>query len=467
MAQSTKGATLCQVQSELEMLKAAEGLPFRRLLDERRITDALEQAGVTYRERVYSPPTTLFGFLSQVLAGKGSSCQEAVSRVLVERVTNRQPPCSADTSSYCQARRRLPEEVLSRLARETGQELDRAAPERWLWKGRHVKLVDGSTAEMTDTPENQAEYPQSRAQRPGLGFPMLRLVVLISLAVGTVLECAVGPCRGKKTGEQNLFRQLWSTLEPDDIVLGDCLYDAYRDIALLKARGVDTLFGKKQSRVVDFRRGRSLGPDDHVVTWKKPKYDAQRFESREEWEALPDELEMREVRRTLRRRGFRARTIIIVTTLRDGTLYSAEELIELFGLRWHCELDLRSIKQSLGMCRLKCKTPDMVRRELWVYLLAYNLVRTRMAQAAAVHAVLPRNLSFTAAQTHLHYFGLAIQRVAPLEYARLETALLKAIASHPVGARPGRKEPRAVKKRQQKYSYLTQPRSKARQRLAA
>jgi hypothetical protein len=228
--------------------------------------------------------------------------------------------------------------VLADLARQTGQELDRAAPDAWLWKGRHVIIVDGSTAEMSDTPQNQAAYPQSRAQRPGLGFPMLRLVVLISLAVGTVLECAVGPCRGKKTGEQNLFRQLWSTLQAGDIVLGDCLYDAYRDIALLKARGVDTLFGKRPSRRVDFRQGRALGPDDHVVTWKKPAYDPERFESREEWESLPDELRMREVRRTVHRRGFRPRTILIVTTLLDEESYSAAELIELFGLRWHCEV---------------------------------------------------------------------------------------------------------------------------------
>jgi hypothetical protein len=467
MAQRTKGRTLCQVQSELKTLKSAEGLPFQQLLDGQRMADALEQAGVTYRERVYTPQTTLFAFLSQVLAGKGGTCQEAVSRILVDRVVNGQSPCSPETSSYCQARQRLPEEVLAQLARQTGQELDRAAPDAWQWKGRHVTIVDGSTAEMADTPENQKEYPQSRTQRPGLGFPVLRLVVLISLAVGTVLECAVGPCRGKKTGEQNLFRQLWSLLQPGDIVLGDCLYDAYRDIALLQARGVDTLFGKKQSRRVDFRCGRALGPDDHVVTWHKPRYDAERFESRAEWEALPDSLPMREVRRTLRRPGFRPRTIIIVTTLLDEDLYSAAELIELFGLRWHCELDLRSIKQVLGMVRLKCKTPAMVQRELWVYLLAYNLVRTRMAQAAAVHDVLPRTLSFTAAQTHLHYFGMAMDAASAHDFARLQAAMLRAIVSHPVGGRPGRQEPRAVKKRRHKYSYLTQPRSKARQRLPA
>jgi len=467
MAQRTKEAVIGHVQTELKKLELADGLPFRRLLDEQRIKNALERAGVKFRERIYDPLTTLYAFLSQAVASKGSSCEDAVSRILADRVANHKPACSTDTSSYCKARGRLSEEVVVELARETGQELDRDAAEEWLWKGRRVKIVDGSTAEMTDTPENQAEYPQSSTQKAGLGFPMLRIVVFFSLAVGTVLECAIGPCRGKKTGEQSLFRQLWGALQPGDLVLGDCLYDAYRDIAQLKIRGVDTLFGKKQSRAADFRTGRKLGQDDHIVTWKKPKYDAQRFESRAEWEALPDEIEMREVRCQVRRPGHRTRTIIIVTTLLESQLYSAKALTDLFAWRWHCELDLRSLKQVLGMHRLRCQTPAMVRKELWVYLLAYNLLRVRMAQAAAVHGVRPRHLSFTAAKTHIHNFAIHMSMASPGDYTRLETDLLKAIASCRVGQRPGRKEPRAVKKRKQKYLHLTKPRVQARQGLAA
>lgn len=467
MAQRNKEAVVGHLQTQRRKLEAAEGLPFRHLLDPQRIKTALEHAGVKFRERVYDPLTTLYAFLSQAVASKDSSCEDAVSRILVDRIANHKAACSTDTSSYCKARRRLPEGVIASLARETGQELDRDAAPQWLWKGRHVKIVDGSTAEMTDTSENQKEYPQSRTQKPGLGFPMLRMVVFFSLAVGTVLECAIGPCRGKKTGEQSLFRQLWDALQPDDIVLGDCLYDAFRDSAPLKARGIDTLFGKKQSRAVDFRTGRHLGPDDHVVTWKKPKYDAQRFASRREWKALPEELEMRELRCVVRRAGYRTRTIIVVTTLLDAALYPAEELTDLFALRWHCELDLRSLKQALGMRRLRCQTPAMVRKELWVYLLAYNLVRVRMAQAAAVHNALPRRLSFTAAKTHIHNFAVPLSSASRSERARLEAELLKAIASCRVGQRPGRKEPRAVKKRQQKYSYLTKPRAQARKRLPA
>jgi hypothetical protein len=467
MAQRTRDLVVRHVQSAVEELKSTDGLPFRELLDMQRVQDALDRAGVSFRERIYDPLTTIAAFLSQVVASKDSSCEDAVSRVVAERVAKGRSACSTDTGSYCRARGRLPESALVEVARETGQELDRQAPEEWLWKERRVKIIDGSTAEMADTPENQAEYPQSRTQKKGLGFPMLRMAVLFSLAVGTALDCALGPCRGKKTGEQSLFRQIWANLQANDIVLGDCLYDAYRDIAQLKARGVDSVLGKKQSRHIDFRRGRTLGKDDHVVVWDKPKFDSQRFESRAEWEALPDQMEMREIRCTIRRRGYRTRTVIIVTTLLDAELYSSQELTDLFAQRWHCELNLRSLKQSLGMRRLHCKTPAMARKELWTYLLAYNLVRVRMAQAAALHGPLPRHLSFTAAKTHIHNFAFPMQAASEADHDRLETELLKAIATCRVGQRPGRKEPRAVKKRQQKYSYLTKPRTEARKRLSA
>jgi hypothetical protein len=291
--------------------------------------------------------------------------------------------------------------------------------------------------------------------------------MIISLSVGTVLEAAIGPCRGKKTGEQTLFRQMWAVFEPGDIVLGDRLYDAYRDVALLKQRGIDVVFGKKQSRQCDFRRGRRLGRNDHVVLWKKPRFDPSRFESREEWEALPEELEMREVRAVVRRKGFQTRTVIIVTTLTDPEQASAKELTDLFAERWHCELDLRSIKRSLDMHHFRCKDPQMVRKEMWTSLLAYNLIRVRMAQAAARHGVLPRKLSFTAARNHLQNFAPYLGQTTGEEFRRLEDALLKAIAQCQVGDRPGRKEPRAVKKRFQKYSYLTKPRPQARKRLKA
>lgn len=467
MVQRIKEVFASHVQSQCSELESAAGLPFRQLLDEQRIRAALDRAGVVFRKRIFDPLTTIAAFLSQVVASKDATCEDAVSRVLFERVARGEPACSTDSSSYCKARGRLPEEAIVELTRQTGQELAEQAAQAWLWKGRHVKIIDGSTAEMTDTPENQAEYPQSRTQKPGLGFPMLRMAVLFSLSVGTALECAIGPCRGKQTGEQNLFRQMWDALNEGDIVLGDRLYDSYRDIAMLRQRGVDAVFGKKSSRRADFRTGQRLGPDDHVVVWKKPKYDASRFESRSQWEELPATMEIREVRCTVRRPGYRTRTVIVVTTLLDSALYSSQDLTDLFAERWHCELDLRSLKQTLGMSRLRCLTPAMVRKELWMYLLAYNLIRVRMAQAAAVHDAMPRTLSFTAAKTHIHNFTTCLQTASPAARAPLEAALLAAIATCRIKKRPGRKEPRELKKRQQKYKFLTQPRDQARRKLAA
>jgi hypothetical protein len=467
MANRTKELVLGQVQSECKKLDSSEGLPFREVLAEERILEALQRSGVVFRDRVYTPVVTLWAFLSQVLSTTSSSCQNAVSRVLADRVARKQHSCSADHSSYCQARCRLPDTAIIDLARSTGRDLHRQAQAVWLWMGRHVLLLDGSTASMADTEANQKEYPQSRSQKAGLGFPILRFVVLLSLAVGTTLECAIGPCRGKNTGEQSLFRQMWEVFQAGDIVLADRLYDAYRDIALLKARGVDSVFGKKQTRRCDFRTGRKLGRDDHVVVWEKPKFDASRFSSREEWESLPEEMEIREVRVTVRRKGFKTRSVVIVTTLLEEK-YSGKALTDLFAQRWNCELDLRSIKRALGMHHLKCKTPEMVRKELWTYLLAYNLIRVRMAQAAAVHEVQPRTLSFTAAKNHIDNFARPLQTAAcNAERTRIEAELLKAIATNRVGKRPGRKEPRAVKKRQQKYKYLTKPRTQARKGLPA
>jgi len=467
MAQRTKESVSCQVESEIKKLESSEGLPFRELLSAEMIRAALESAGVEFRDRIYNPMVTLYAFLSQVIAKKDSSCQDAASRVSADRVAQGKKACSPDGSSYCAARARLPLEVTENLTRETGQTLHQRAQPNWRWKGRDVVIVDGSTDTMADTEENQAEFPQSKNQKKGLGFPILRFVTFLSLSVGTVLDCAIGACRGKKTGEQSLFRQMWDSLKFGDILMGDRLYDAYRDIALLKARGVDVVFGKKQSRRCDFRSGKSLGPDDHVVVWKKPKYDPSRFESREEWESLPDTIGMREVRAKIRRKGFRNRDVIIVTNLLDGDLYSAKDLTDLFAQRWHCELDLRSIKRALGMHHLRCKTPEMVRKELWTHLLAYNLIRVRMAQAAAVHGIMPRKLSFTAAKNIIHNFAPHFVTASEAGRRRLEIELLQLIARCKVGNRPGRKEPRAVKKREQKYSYLTKPRTKARKGLPA
>jgi hypothetical protein len=466
MAHSIRELGVGQVHSEVQKLLESPGLPFRDILSPERIQTALENAGVTFRERIYTPAITIWAFLSQILTTKGT-CQTAVARVLVDRLEAGLPPCSVETTSYCQARQRLPEAVISGLATDIGKELHDQAPVEWKFKGRDVEIVDGSTARLADTPENQLAYPQSRTQKPGLGSPLLRFVVLLSLSVGSALACAIGPCRGKKTGEQSLFREIRDQIKSGTILLGDCLYDSYRDIADLLPRGVDVVFGMKQSRKSDFRRGRKLGADDHVVLWMKPKYDKSRFESREHWESLPESMEIRETRLHVTRKGFRTRVIMVVTTLLDAETYTKQDLMHLFQQRWHCELDLRSIKCGLGMKDLKCETPEMVRKELWMHLLAYNCIRVRMAQAAALHNVQPRKLSFKSALAFHQEFMPAIQRATAADQARLEREMLKAMAQCKVGDRPGRKEPRAIKKRVQKYANLTKPRVEARKGLTA
>jgi hypothetical protein len=448
-------------------MASAEGLPFRDLLSAEQVGTAWEKSGVEFRDRIYNPTVTLWAFLSQVVASKDASCKDAVARVAADRVAHGKKACSPDTNSYCRARCRLPFSVVVELARSAGRELHRQAPPNWLWKGRRVSIVDGSTTTMPDTPENQAEYPQSRNQKAGLGFPILRFVVLLSLSVGTVLECAMGRCRGKMTGEQSLFREMWDALQPGDLVLGDRLYDSYRDIAALKQRGIDSVFGRNPSRNSDFRTGQRLGLGDHIVTWNRPPYDPSRFASREEWESLPEELRIRETRVTVRRPGFRTRRVVIVTTLLDADEYAAHELTDLFAARWNCELDLRSIKQALGLAHLSCRTPEMVRKELWMYLLAYNLIRVRMAQAAMVADVSPRSLSFSDAKKLVDSFAPHLRMACGAEFNRMETELIHAIARCRLHPRPGRKEPRAVKRREQKYKLLTTSRATARKGLAA
>jgi hypothetical protein len=361
MAIRSKESVSKQVRAEVDALKKTEGLPFRDLLSVKQIREALDQAGVTYRDRVFNPMVTLWAFLTQVMT-KDGSCEQAVASVVADRASRKMRTCSANTGSYCTARRKLPLGVVAGLARSVGEELDQQAPEEWKFFNRRVVLVDGTTESMPDTKENQKKYPQSSNQKPGLGFPIMRVVMLFSLAVGTVLDCAIDACRGKGTGEQNLFRRMWNSLKTGDILLGDCLYDCYRDAALLVAEGIDVVFGRKQSRVFDFRRGTRLGPDDHLIIWKRPDYDATRYHSRDEWETLPKEIRMREIRIRVRRAGYKTRTINLVTSLLDPAVYSARDIGRLFALRWHCELDLRSIKVALGMGQMRCLSPEMVEK---------------------------------------------------------------------------------------------------------
>jgi hypothetical protein len=429
-------------------------LYFASLLPEDRIIEAFGKARWFWQGWIYSPAVTMWVFLSQCLSSD-HSCREAVARLISWRLGRGLAPCSAETGAYCTARENVPEEACVQLARDTGRQVDEEAPPAWRWLGRRVLTVDGSTLTMPDTPANQQEYPQLSAQKPGCGFPIARIVVVFSLAVGTVLDAAIGKYQGKATGENSLFRTLYDTLQSGDVVLADRYFSGWFDIALLRQRGVDIVVRKHQLRATDFRTGCRLGHDDHLVCWKKPSRPA--WMSAEQYHTLPEELTLREVRVRVEQAGFRTDEILVVTTLLNPEKYTAAELATLYRRRWQAELNLRSLKCVMQMDQLRCKTPHRVRNEFFMHLAAYNLIRRTMAVAAARGGIEPWTISFKGTlQT--------INTMLPLLDTRLSTgawcdALLDAIVTHSVGDRPDRVEPRVVKRRPNQYPRMTQPRA--------
>jgi hypothetical protein len=314
-----------------------------------------------------------------------------------------------------------------------------------------VKLVDGTGISMPDTPENQAHYPQPASQAAGVGFPLARLVGVICLSTGAVLDAAMGPFEGKGHSELDLFRTLAGAFSAGDLALADALYCNYFLIATLQNLGVDVLFEQHGSRITDFRRGQSLGQRDHLVCWPKPRRPA--WMTRQQYARLPDELAVREVK---------VDGQVLVTTMLDHRQVKKIELSRLYGRRWHVELDLRNLKTTLRMEVLRCLSPPMVEKELWVYLLAYNLIRLLMAQAARNADVHPRQLSFK----HTVQLWTEWTAQAPAAHpARASATLFELIAQVKVGDRPGRIEPRARKRRPKSYPWLKVPRARARQQI--
>ena len=445
----------------------ADGLPFADVLSKDDIRQAFEAENVRFGEDegdIYTPGITLWAFLSQVLhPGRLRSCAAAVSRVIVLCVAmGRQPP-SPDTGAYCRARAKLPEVVIRRLVYQAADRLESQVPEEWLWLGRHVVLGDGTTLIAPDTPENQAAWPQPRTQKPGLGFPILRMMVLFSLATAAVSGVAIGPYKGKGTGEPALLRELLDRFQSGNVFLGDCYFCSYFLLALFLARQVDVVVRQHQRRVTDFRRGERLSKEDHVVLWQRP--------ARPDWmdektyATIPATLTVRELKVRVAIPGFRVQQLVVVTTLTDAERYPKSEVAKLFRQRWHAELDLRNVKISLQMDDLRGRTPEMVRREIWVHWLAYNLIREIIAQSALTHGKLPRQLSFAAGLaavvTSWGQAALAQQNVL----AALAEAQLRVIAWHQVGDRPDRVEPRAIKRHPKPHRWLRVPRKEARAAL--
>jgi hypothetical protein len=442
-----------------------EDLPFSQILSEEQIQQFCAEEDVHFGlgdNEVYSPAIVLWAWLSQCLSAS-KCCVAAVARVLVLRVASSLPPCAAGTGAYCKARAKIPEPFVQRLALHVGTEVERQVPDSWLWQHRRVLLADGAECSMPDTPENQEAYPQSGKQKKGLGFPLIRLVVLLAFASACMVGCAMGRHKGKETGETALFRQLLGLILKGDVIVADRYYCTYWMAAQVLDCGADVVFRLHARRHCDFRTGQRLGKGDHLATWTRPV--RPKWMDEKTYESIPLTLTIREIRVVVSRPGCRPRSIVVCTSMVNAKVYSKEVIADLYDNRWHVELDIRAIKQTLKMDVLSCKTPEMVRKEIWMHLLAYNLTRKVMAQAAQENKVTPRELSFAGAVQTLETFRWLLmfdEMQGPVALRRIVCVALKA---HKVGNRPGRYEPRKVKRRPKPHSRLTRPRAEERSRM--
>jgi len=467
MRYSNQGRFRQQVQFLRRQFLQTGELPFADILTERVVAQALTALSKDWLDRIFTPLVTLWVFLGQVLSAD-HSCRAAVARLIAHRLSRGQRPCSAETGAYCQARKRLPEKFFSTTACSVGRALDAKAKQSWLWKGRRVYMFDGTTVSMPDTAENQEAYPQVYNQKPGLGFPIARVGAITSLCCGAIVN--LGFCRyaGKGQSEGGLLRRLWNVLVPGDVLLTDCLMSSWMNIYLLQERGIELVSRlNKARRAADFRRGQRLGDDDHIIRWLKPNLI--RSLDWKTYQGLPEYITIREARIRVVQPGFRTKSLVVVTTLMDAERTTKEDLAALYRARWNNELDLRSIKSTMQMADLRCKTPELVRKEIWTHILAYNLIRTTMAQAAAKYDILPRSISFKGAIQTLEAFQPMIELRAAQNAAhrsRLYHNLLHAIATHRVADRPDRYEPRAKKRRRDHFAWLTTPRAEMKRKIA-
>jgi putative transposase len=464
MSFSTDRSGLAPCAAVLAPFLSAEGLPFADVLTATDIEQALADEHVVFGSQPHSlwtPALTLWTFLSQVLSGL-KACRPAVIRAFTALALTRAAK-DFDTGNYCRARAKIPTTVLQRLTLQVGTNLEQQASDAWLWHGQHVVLVDGFTTSAPDTADNQKAYPQPKTQKPGLGFPLIRVLVLLSLATAACQGLAIGPYQGKETSEIALFRTLLEQLTPGTIILADRFFCSYFLLALLQAQGVQAVVRLHQRRTSDFRCGRRLGPDDHLVIWHKPPRPDWMDEAT--YAAMPATLQVREVRKRVDTPGFRVQTLNIITTLLDADAYASADIVALYHQRWQVELDIRAIKTTLKMDELRCRTPFMIEKEIWAHFLGYNLIRKVAAQAAWERGVCPREISFAASQQVVVEAWSKLTEATATERVTLAKRFLQALGKEKVGNRPDRVEPRAQKRRPKKVKLLTKPRAQARAEL--
>lgn len=445
-------------------------LPLSEVLDARQIQRVTDELGITFRERVFTPWVTLWTFLTQVLSAD-SSCRSAVSRLISWLSVQGKKVCSSATGAYVQARARLPEAFFQRLATEVGGALHERAGESWSFHGRSVKLLDGTLLTLADTLENQQRYLQPKTKRkiPTPGFPMLRLLALISSSTGALLNLMIAPCEGQGTGETSLLYRILKAspanawIQAGDLLLLDRLFCSYSILASFLERGIDCVVRIHCSMKTEkFQTIRRIAKGDRVVQLLRPRNRPTAEQA--QLDELPEEIVLREITHSIHRKGFRPKKIVLLTTLVKPQIYSQAEIADLYWTRWNCELDLRSIKSVMGMDELSCKTPEGVRKEIWTHVLGYNLIRTVMAQSAVLSGVQPRELSFKGALQLMNafrpYFLPGVRRRSSWE--QQYRVLLRTISAQKLLKRPARTEPRAIKRKPSPYSRLRVPRVQAR-----
>ena len=407
-----------------------------------------------FKDRIYTPMVTLLIFIKQVL-NPDKSCKKAVANFVAGQLSKGYEDVpSTNTGPYCKARQRLPEKSIRELVKVSGESSIKKASTSWKVYGREVKMFDGTTVKMADTDANQNIYPQHSNQKKGAGFPIARLLVVVSLTVGTVIDYAIGACKGKGTGELSLLRDIWGAIKQDDIVLGDRYFPCFFIMADLRKTGADGIFRGQSQRHYDFRTGSSLGKNEHIVFWSKPK--KPNWMSQTEYDAYPEKIQIRE---------FKVNGNIYVTTFLDPKKQHKKELAKIYKLRWHIEINLNSIKTIMNMDMLSCKTPEMVRKEIGVHLLAYNMIRIIMAEACQKHDATPLNVSFKGTVQLLDAFMPHFLNSSVKECEKLYANMLSLIINNKIGNRPGRIEPRLVKQRKKPFKTLNKPRSVERKKL--
>lgn len=445
-----------------QKFQSSVALPFEEVLPAGVIEQILDEQGIKYRQTLYTPIVVVWAWVCQVLDGD-KSLSNGVNRVIAWVAAARANVPSADTGAYSKARKRLPLAVLKSLLPRTAVALTSQVKPEHQWCGRRVKAYDGTSVQMSDTRANQEVYPQHSNPKAGCGFPLAKVVVWFCGTTGAVLEVAVAAFN---TSEWQLSRQLYAKLTPADVVVADSAYGSYADLALVRLAKADAVFRKHHARHCDFRKGKKLGIGDHIVEWHRP-LNCPASMSSADFETLPTGLDVREVHLLLRQPGFRPSEIILVTTLLDPKRYPKTKLAELYQLRWFTtEVNFKHLKTTLQMEMLAAKTPEMVQKDIWVHLLAYNLLRTLMWQAVQASEVAPLRLSLQGTRQLFNHLRPLLAHATVNNRRRLYAALFELVQAQIVPLRPNRKEPRVVKRRPKPFPRMQQPRSVLKAKLA-